>query len=68
MGKHAHQGALTEAFPWNEAPRYLIRDRDAISDHLRRRMETLPKLMIEEEARRSLRASKTSKRSFRLAR
>lgn len=24
----AHQ--LTEAFPWNEAPRYLIRDRDRI--------------------------------------
>ena len=24
----AHQ--ITEAFPWNEAPRYLIRDRDAI--------------------------------------
>jgi hypothetical protein len=21
---------ITEAFPWNEAPRYLIRDRDAI--------------------------------------
>jgi transposase InsO family protein len=27
----AHQ--LTEAFPWNEAPRYLIRDRDAVYGH-----------------------------------
>ena len=23
-------GQITEAFPWNEAPRYLIRDQDAI--------------------------------------
>jgi hypothetical protein len=23
---------ITEAFPWNEAPRYLIRDRDWIYD------------------------------------
>ena len=22
---------ITEAFPWNEAPRYLIRDRDRVS-------------------------------------
>ena len=26
----AHQ--ITEAFPWNEAPRYVIRDRDRIYD------------------------------------
>ena len=23
-------GQITEAFPWNEAPRYMIRDRDCI--------------------------------------
>jgi hypothetical protein len=28
---------LTEAFPWNEAPRYLIRDRDCIHGEVARR-------------------------------
>jgi hypothetical protein len=27
----ARRGRITEAFPWNEAPRYLIRDRDRVS-------------------------------------
>jgi hypothetical protein len=27
---------ITEAFPWNEAPRYLIRDRDQVYGLLRR--------------------------------
>jgi hypothetical protein len=29
---------ITEAFPWNEAPRYLIRDRDRVYETLVRRL------------------------------
>jgi transposase InsO family protein len=33
---------ITEAFPWNEAPRYLIRDEDGIyGDRVRRRIEAM---------------------------
>ena len=33
---------ITEAFPWNEAPRYLIRDQDGIyGDRVRRRIEAM---------------------------
>jgi transposase InsO family protein len=33
---------VTEAFPWDTAPRYLVRDRDAVYGHVvRRRLRTL---------------------------
>ena len=33
---------ITEAFPWNEAPRYLIRDRDQVyGTAVRRRLRTM---------------------------
>ncbi len=33
---------ITEAFPWDEAPRYLIRDRDSISgDQMKRRLRAM---------------------------
>ena len=31
------EGTVTEAFPWNEAPHYLIRDRDRIYGTIARR-------------------------------
>ena len=35
-------GQITEEFPWNEAPRYLIRDRDQIYDAaVMRRLRTM---------------------------
>ena len=36
------RAAIVEAFPWNEAPRYLIRDRDAIyGDAVSRRLRAM---------------------------
>src|SRR5262245_5668979 len=30
VSRHRNSHQITEAFPWNEAPRYLIRDRDQV--------------------------------------
>ncbi|MCI0431019.1 MAG: hypothetical protein L0210_10810, partial [Rhodospirillales bacterium] len=37
---------FVEAFPWDEAPRYLLRDRDAVyGEVVRRRLRGLPSIM-----------------------